>query len=212
MKRLSLPLLLVLATAGGSMLAGCGSGGTRTITESNSSSTSGSSSSPPAGGATAPASPTTNGAKGTSNGGTQAPRGTRTASGPTFVAPAAGGGLGAAVAELGSRGFSALNTSDYHADQTLRVLVGARQGSADAHVQQAFFFVAGRYLGTDTSQPSGQVQVVGQSDTEVTLSYALYRHGDPLCCPSGGRAQVHYALDNGKLAPLDPIPSATARQ
>jgi hypothetical protein len=120
--------------------------------------------------------------------------------------------LGAALAALRAHGFSALDTSDYHADQTLRVLVGARQGSAAAHVQQAFFFVGGRYIGTDTSQPSANVQVVGQSDTEVTLSYALYQHGDPLCCPSGGHAQVHYALDNGKLAPLDPIPSAAARQ
>ena len=85
------------------------------------------------------------------------------------------------------RGYTPDNTSEYHSGQTLRVLVGTRTGSGDGYGQQAFFFVDGRYLGTDTKEPSAQLKVVSQSDTEVAIAYPLYRKNDPLCCPGGGR-------------------------
>jgi hypothetical protein len=91
------------------------------------------------------------------------------------------------------------------------VLVGTRTGSADGHGQQAFFFLGGLYLGTDTKEPSVSVNVVSQGDTEVTLAYPLYRSSDPLCCPSGGTATVRFQLDNGRLVPLDPIPPASSK-
>jgi hypothetical protein len=78
--------------------------------------------------------------------------------------------------------------------------------SGDGYGQQAFFFVNGRYIGTDASQPSATLRVVSQSDTEVTLSYPLYRKGDALCCPGGGQTKVRFQLNNGKLTALDPIP------
>jgi hypothetical protein len=111
---------------------------------------------------------------------------------------------------LRARGYTPNDVSQYHPTQTLRVLVGTRSGSADAHVQQAFFFLNGRYIGTDTSQPSATIHVVGQSDTEVTLAYALYRPHDALCCPSGGEAKVSFQLDNGMLAPMQAIPPASS--
>lgn len=210
-------LITITAAAGalGLALGGCG-GGTRTVSVSSqtpgsagSSGASAPSASTPtgtAGGATAPA-----GASAGQNGGVAAPGGSRTGSGPAFVGSGgAARGLSGALAVLHARGFAALDTGQYRRDQTLRVLVGARQGSADAHVQQAFFFVDGRYLGTDTKLPSAQIHVLGQNDTQVTLAYSLYRPRDALCCPSGGQAQVRYQLDNGRLAPLDPIPSADA--
>ena len=88
------------------------------------------------------------------------------------------------------RGYTPNDTSDYHSDQALRVLVGTRTGSADGYGQQAFFFVNGRYIGTDTKQPSATVKVVSSADTEVTLGYPLYRKSDPLSSPSGGEARV----------------------
>ena len=102
-----------------------------------------------------------------------------------------------------ARGFSVNAASDYHPDQTLRVLVGSRSGSAEGNGQQAFFFVDGRYIGTDSKQPSASVHVVSQGDTEVALAYAL---------AGGGQATVHFQLNNGKLVPLGAIPSASARQ
>jgi hypothetical protein len=114
------------------------------------------------------------------------------------------------VAVVRARGFTPERTSDYHPSQTLRVLIGSHAGSGEGHGQQAFFFVNGRYIGTDTREPSATVRVVAQGDTEVTVAYALYRKSDPLCCPGGGQAQVRFQLNNGRLMPLDPIPPASS--
>lgn len=141
------------------------------------------------------------------SGGSPAPTGTRKAPEPAFTKQEASAeGLGAASAVVRSQGYTPTNTSDYHPDQALRVLVGVRTGSADGYGQQAFFFVNGHYLGTDSKQPSAGIRVVSQSDTEVTIAYPLYRKNDPLCCPGGGHTRVRFQLNNGRLVPLDPIP------
>ena len=95
-----------------------------------------------------------------------------------------------------------MNTSEYRPQQTLQVLLGARTGSGE----QAFFFLDGRYLGTDTKEPSAKLAVVAQGDTEVAISYSLYRDGSP----TGGQQIVHFQLNDGKLAAADPIPPAHA--
>jgi len=86
-----------------------------------------------------------------------------------------------------SEGFTPNNTSDYHPNQALRVLIGTRTGSGDGYGQLAFFFVNGSYIGTDSSQPSATLRVVGQSDTEVTLAYPLYRRTIPCAVPAAAR-------------------------
>ncbi len=91
------------------------------------------------------------------------------------------------------------------------MLVGTRAGSADGYGQQAFFFLDGRYLGTDTKEASAKLRVVSQSDTEVAIAYPLYRPGNSLCCPAGGEQIVHFALNDGKLTALDPIPPANSK-
>jgi hypothetical protein len=140
-------------------------------------------------------------------GGTTTPAGTHTAPEPAFTEHEAHTeGLEQAVGELQTRGYTASDTSQYHPEQTLRVLVGANSAAGE----QAFFFVDGRYIGTDTKEPSASVDVISQSDTEVALSYSLYRPGDASSSPSGGQATVHFALDDGKLTALDPIPPASS--
>jgi hypothetical protein len=139
-------------------------------------------------------------------GGTASPSTTRTATAPAFThtgTVATAEGLSGAEAVLSAKGFTTNAASDYHPNQTLRVLVGTRSGSAEGNGQQAFFFVDGRYIGTDAKQPSAQINVVSQSDTEVALAYAL---------AGGGQATVRFQLNNGKLVPLGPIPSANSRQ
>jgi hypothetical protein len=219
--RLGLPtaIVMVLSACAGVLLAGCGSG-TKTVSvagppsasqsggASASATTTGSATPPP--GAAAPS----NGAPAQPpNGGTPAPEGaatgTRTAPEPAFAehgGGAGGEGVRAATAVLAEKGFTPTDTSQYHPSQTLQVLTGSRSGSGGGYGQQAFFFVNGRYIGTDTSESSGRLSVVEQSDTEVTLAYGLYKRSDPACCPSGGQATVRFELNNGSLAPLDPIP------
>jgi hypothetical protein len=112
----------------------------------------------------------------------------------------------AAAAIVRSKGYTPNDSSEYHSNQALRVLLATRSGSGDGYGQQAFFFVNGRYIGTDAKQPSARLRVLSQGDTEVTLGYPLYRKNDPLCCPGGGQATVHFQLNNGRLTALDAIP------
>ncbi len=166
-------------------------------------------------GATANSSPsatntTTTPAPTAANGGTPAPTATHTASEPAFTeGQATAEGVSGAAAVVRARGYTPNDTSEYHPEQALRVLIGTRSGSSDGYGQQAFFFVNGRYLGTDSSQPSATVKVVSQNDSEVTLAYSLYRRGDPLASPSGGQAKVRFQLDDGKLVALGAIPPAS---
>jgi hypothetical protein len=207
------PALLAIAALAAAMLDGCGS---QTKTESvvaqapsASQTTPGTTAGTTASTATTPA-PTPAPAN-TTTAGAAAPNATRTAPEPAFTQGQSHvEGVSAAAAVLRERGYTPNDTSQYHPDQTLRVLVGTRTGSGDGYGQQAFFFVDGRYIGTDTKQPSATVRVVSQSDTEVAIAYPLYRANDPLADPSGGRAVVHFQLNNGKLTPLNPIPPANS--
>lgn len=147
----------------------------------------------------------------TSTNETRSAEATRTTTAPAFTKESTSSeGLGAAMAVVKAHGYTVSETSTYRPQQTLRVLVGTRSDSSDGYGQQAFFFVDGRYIGTDTKEPSASVRVVGQSDTEVTLAYQLYKPGDPLSHPSGGEATVHFQLNNGQLVALNPIPPATS--
>src|SRR5207302_1781866 len=196
-------VMLLAAASASALLAACGSK-TKTVSageappkEPASTAARSTSSSRTAPTATAPAQ---------GSGGTSAPTKTRSAPEPAFAQPQAGAeGVQAAAAVVRAHGFTPKSTSDYHPGQTLRVLLGTRTGSADGYGQQAFFFVNGRYIGTDAADPSAALRVVTQSDTSVTLAYPLYRSGDPLCCPRA-HANVQFQLDNGRLTPLDPIP------
>jgi hypothetical protein len=116
------------------------------------------------------------------------------------------------VSTVQAAGYTPLSTGTYDSANTLRVLIAARTGSADDHTQQAFFFEQGNYLGTDTASPSAAISVVSQSDTEITLGYAIYRAGDPLCCSTGGTQNVTFTLNNGVLSPQGPIPPVSARR
>jgi hypothetical protein len=217
--------VLALGASGGALLGGCG-GGTKTVSVSgaagptssaseqtiaHTTSTSSTASTATAPTTTAPASAqtTTPTAQSTSA--------TRTAPAPAFTKTSTQTGEAAANAEANAaadvvtaHGYTPTDISDYHVNQTLRVLIGSHAGSSDAHEQRAFFFLGNRYLGTDSSQASGSIQVISQSDTEVALAYALYRPHDSPCCPSGGQATVHFQLNDGQLVPLQPIPPASS--
>lgn len=137
---------------------------------------------------------------------------TRTATAPAFTEKEAHAeSAQAAAAVVRAHGYTPNDTGEYHPDQTLRVLVGTRTGSGDGYGQQAFFFLDGRYLGTDAKEPSASVKVVSQGDTEVVLAYPLYRSGDPLSSPSGGQRHVVFQLNNGKLTPLGQIPPLSSK-
>ncbi len=139
---------------------------------------------------------------------------TRTETAPAFVGTnptspdAVSHDLAAALAVLAKAGYAPVRPSTYRAGDTLRVVIGTRTGSS-VPAERAFFFDQTIYLGTDARSPSAQISVLSQSDTEVTLGYAIYRTG--ASTPSTVR-RVQFALDMGQLSALDPLPSAAARR
>jgi hypothetical protein len=190
-------------------LAGCGSGGTKTVSVANTLGATTGATNP--GGVTAGQTSSTPATTKTESAQSSTAQTTRTATAPAFTKETSGGGgLAQAVAVVKAHGYTPSDTSSYHPNQTLQVLMAIRTGSADGYAQQAFFFVDGRYIGTDTSTPSAGIKLVSQGDTEATLAYRLYRPSDPLCCARGGEATVRFQLNNGRLVPLDPIPPANS--
>ncbi len=96
--------------------------------------------------------------------------------------------------------------SSYDESQTLRVLIGTATGSADGYNQRAFFFLGDSYLGTDTANPSAQIAFGGEDGNVVTIVYTLYRPGDPMSRPTGGKVGIQYQWNGTRLVPLEPIP------
>jgi hypothetical protein len=213
MKRLlpSAMAALALGLTGGALLGGCGSSQTKTV------SVAGAPAPQPSGqtGTTTTATTTTSTSTQPTQttgsvGGTSAPSTTRSAPEPAFTQGGTSAeGVSGAAAAVRARGYTPNNTAEYHSGQALRVLIGTRTGSGDGYGQQAFFFLGGRYIGTDAKEASATVKVLSQSDTEVVLAYPLYRKNDALCCPGGGQASVRYQLNNGRLMPLGTIPPAS---
>jgi hypothetical protein len=209
------PAVLTLALLAGALLAACGSTTTETVTVTHTQTiaqrqTATSTSTQSATSATSTSitvtTPSTVTTTPTATATTQPTTTTRTETAPAFVGTTTtpSGALGAAVALLGRKGYTALDTSTYNAGDTLRVLIGESAGG-----ERAFFFDQGTYLGTDASTASGQIRVLGQNDTEVTLVYGIYTAG--ASTPSGSR-RVRFALDMGQLSPLGPIPSVAQRR
>lgn len=191
--------LAALVSAG--LLTACGSGSTKTVSVANTEtppSTSAAATTAASSTSTSVASTSTASISSTSGASTS----TRTQSAPAFVQTTTAGPANGPSATLAARGYVPVSTGQLNSQDTLQVLIGSRQiGSG----QKAFFFVDGRYIGTDTVIPSSQITIVGSNDTEVTLGYALTRSDGS----SAGTAQVRYALNNGQLMPLDPIPPAS---
>jgi LppP/LprE lipoprotein len=115
-----------------------------------------------------------------------------------------GGSLSAAESTVQSKGYAPTVTFGYDPKSTLSVIVA----SGPQKQMQAFFFVNGKYIGTDTKDPSAGITLLGHDDTSATLGYAVYGPDDKLCCPVK-TVKVTYALDNGKLEPQQEIPSAS---
>lgn len=202
--------LATLLTSAALLLAACG-GGTKTITVSSAPLTPTSSTATPSTTASTQRTPTQTSSTSTSTATATGTTTTRSAPEPAFTqGETKAEGTAGAAAVVRAHGYTPNDASQYHSDQTLRVLVGTHTGSPDGYGQQAFFFVDGRYLGTDTKLPSATVKVIGQADTEVTLGYPLYRKGDAPANPSGGEAHVTFQLNNGKLVALGKIPPAAS--
>ena len=111
------------------------------------------------------------------------------------------------MAELRRQGYKPARLADWHARQSLRVLIGTQGGQ-----RRAFFFVGRRYIGNDATTPSTKLRVGKQDKRSVTLVYSVWRRGDRACCPHGGAVRVRFRWEGGRLQPQSAIPDAAARR
>ena len=110
------------------------------------------------------------------------------------------------LATIRDQGYVVCDTSTYLPGGALHVLIGVLENSEDSFTQLAFVFVGDAYLGTDSISPSASITVVSQTANTVTLSYAMYRPNDQMCCPSAGEAIVTSDWDGTTFAPRVDIP------
>jgi hypothetical protein len=113
----------------------------------------------------------------------------------------------AAAAVLRDQGYRPQRLAAYDPSHTLRVLIGRRDGG-----QRAFFFVRGRYIGTDATTDSSRMRLLGTGERSVTVSYRLFARGDQSCCPTGGSVRVRFRWDGKALSPDNAIPPASSRR
>jgi hypothetical protein len=125
--------------------------------------------------------------------------------------PRSGSSLRTAVAVVKGHGYRP-DVSTWENAFKLNVLIGTFTKSADGYNKRAFFFFGSRYLGTDASAPSAQLQEVWRDDRTIALLYILYRNSDPLCCPTAGGAIVRFRWNGSRLVALDPIPPTRGRR
>jgi hypothetical protein len=112
-----------------------------------------------------------------------------------------------AVATLSEQGYKPVRVTDWHPEQTLRVLIGRD----DSGAERAFFFVKRKFVGNDDAAASASVRVASTRDNGVTLTYRLYRPNDEPCCPKGERVRVAFRWEDGTLTPAAAVPPATER-
>jgi len=78
--------------------------------------------------------------------------------------------------------------------------------AGDGRDQHVWFFVRGRFVGTDTRDSSRSILGMWRDDRRIAFMYVLYRGSDPACCPTGGGAIVRFRWDGRRVVRLDPLP------
>jgi hypothetical protein len=78
--------------------------------------------------------------------------------------------------------------------------------AGDGRDQHIWFFVRGRFVGTDGAGSSRSILGMWRDDRRIAFMYVLYRGGDPACCPTGGGALVRFRWNGSRVVPLDARP------
>jgi len=106
------------------------------------------------------------------------------------------------------KGYAVFDSPAYPPLGPFNVLIGVCRGSNDDYCHLAFFFYKGKYVGTDTRDPSIDVSLEWADGNTIALEYTLYHKNDPLSSPTAGATTVRFQWDGTKLKVLDPIPTS----
>ncbi|QSO52667.1 LppP/LprE family lipoprotein [Alicyclobacillus curvatus] len=89
---------------------------------------------------------------------------------------------------------------------TLVAWIATATQSQDGHNQLVFFFLNGKYLGTDTAKPSLMISNAKAVDSGISVTYPVYRKGDSFADPTGTPVTIVYTWNGSKLVPNQPYP------
>lgn len=136
---------------------------------------------------------------------------------PSTSPPPPAHGKDDALAVIASRGMHELDSRAWDDSHKLRAIQAIANDAANPRGARYFFFVDGDLVGTDdltTHEAEGTY--TSSTDDSITLTYAVYRPADGLCCPSGGAEQVTYHWDGSTLtaarsATIPPSTTTTTR-
>lgn len=94
--------------------------------------------------------------------------------------------------------------------ETLSAWIGVEM-QGDGYNQFVFFFLNGKYLGTDTAKPSAQITSAKPAGTgSIAVTYPVYKKGDAFVKPTGTPVTITYHWDGAKLTPNKPYPKQFA--
>lgn len=96
-----------------------------------------------------------------------------------------------------------VDRSDWQHGWAFNALYGSCRGNYDQHV---WFFVRGRFVGTDARQSSHEILGMWRDNRTIAFMYVLHRDRDPECCATGGGKIVRYRWNGKRLVRLDPLP------
>ncbi len=123
--------------------------------------------------------------------------------------PATPNTLDADIEYVQKAGYSIYNPNDLiYQTNPFIVLMGTCTGSADGYCQRAFFFYNGKFVGTDSPNPSNGIGFKWSTDKIIALNYILYNKDDSLSSPMGGAATVRFEYDGTGLKLLDQLPTS----
>jgi hypothetical protein len=78
--------------------------------------------------------------------------------------------------------------------------------AVDDRDQHIWFFVNGRFVGTDSATSSREIVGLWRDSDTIAFLYVLYRRTDGNCCPTGGGRIVRFRWNGTKVRALDRIP------
>lgn len=90
--------------------------------------------------------------------------------------------------------------------ETLSAWIGEKMAS-DGHNQFVFFFLNGKYLGTDTAKPSLEITSAKAVGNGIAVTYPVYKKNDSFANPTGTPVTITYTWNGSKLIPNKPYPS-----
>jgi len=89
---------------------------------------------------------------------------------------------------------------------TLTAWITTATRSQDGYNQLVFFFLNGKYLGTDTAKPSAEVTSAKVAGNGIAVTYPVYNKNDSFANPTGTPVTITYTWNGSKLVPNKPYP------